>query len=141
MDLHTFEAEAKRRGNYYDNGPAAMAYWAKCWGLGYHSRLWAYKEYRLGDMLYRTGKVRLRHGSYTSTDYMIGGEHVARYRFFKTLETFAAPPLTADEQKHIDDETARQEAQDKAERIARMCRPRRRRKVAQEGPTLFDMAV
>ena len=145
MDLKTFEREAKRRGNYHDNRPVALGYWATCWGLGDHHEMWAYQEYRLGGLAYITGKVYSRHGSYTSTVYKIDGKYVSKRAFYAVLETFQAPEISADEQNYINAEKARQEARIKAqEEAARLKAYRRRfgthrrRPATQEGPGLFD---
>lgn len=101
MTLNQFKAEATRRGNYEDNTANAMKYWATCWGLGYHSQLWCYKKYTVGNMTYKAGPVRLRHGSYRSVSCYINGESVSEYRFKKALESFVAPVETADELERI----------------------------------------
>ncbi len=139
MDLKSFEKEAKRRGNYCDNRPAAREYWATCLSMGYPYESWAYQEYRLGDLAYITGKVFARHGSYTSTVYKIDGQYVSKRAFYAALETFRAPEISADEQNYIDAAKARQEARIKARLKA--CRRRfgayRRRAAAPTGPGLF----
>lgn len=111
MDLRQFKREAMRRGNFIDNKPAAMAYWATCWGLGYHDRLWAYKSYKVGNMCYQSGPVMLRHGHYTNTICTIDGEAVSEYRFKKALATFHAPELTPEERAYIDSQNAREAAE------------------------------
>ena len=116
MDLREFKREAMRRGHYYDNKPAAMAYWAKCWGLGYHSELWAYKSYQVGNFSYQSGPVALRHGKYTNTVCKINGEAVSEYQFRKALATFCAPDLTPDERAYIDHFT---EYVERARRLAK----------------------
>lgn len=138
MDLKTFEREAKRRGNYVDNRPAAREYLATCWGMGYRSKLWAYQDYFLGSLEYITGKVLLRHGSYTSTVYKIDGKYVSRRTFHAVLETFQTPEISAAEQNYIDAVKARQEARAKALEEARL-KASRRRPATQEGPVLFDV--
>ncbi len=119
MDLKAFKREAMRRGGFYDNGPAAGAYWAKTWGLGFHDLLWRYKSYKVGNMLYKSGPVVLRHGKYTNTVCYIDDQPVSEYRFKKALETYQAPPLTTDEQKYIDDQNARQAAAIEAAKVRR----------------------
>ena len=104
MTLQEFKSEAQRRGNYYDNSANAAEHWAKSWGLTYHSLLWYYKSYTIGNMTWKGGKVRLRHGSYKSVDCFIGDEQVSEYRFKKALESFEFPPLTDEERQYIEAE-------------------------------------
>lgn len=104
MTLQEFKREAQRRGNYYDNSANAAEHWAKSWGLTYHSLLWYYKSYTIGNMTWKGGKVRLRHGSYQSIDCFIGDKQVSEYRFKKALESFVLPPLTSEERQHIEAE-------------------------------------
>ena len=110
MTLLEFKREAQRRGNYYDNSTNAAAHWDKSWGLTYHSLLWYYKSYTIGNMTWKGGKVRLRHGSYQSVDCFIGDEQVSEYRFKKALESFVAPPLTDEEKRYIEAEQQRLDA-------------------------------
>lgn len=125
MDLRDFKREAMRRGHYHDNKPAALDYWAKCWGLGYHSQLWAYKSYQVGNLAYQSGPVLLRHGKYTHTVCTIGGEAVSEYRFRKVLATFRAPDLTPDECAYIDSQNERAAAE-----LARLKARQARRRTA-----------
>lgn len=110
MTLQEFKREAQRRGNYYDNSANAAAHWAKSWGLTYHSLLWYYKRYTIGNLTWKGGKVRLRHGSYQSVDCFIGDELVSEYRFKKALESFVTPPLTDEEKRYIEAEQQRLDA-------------------------------
>lgn len=111
MTLQEFKREAQRRGNYYDNSANAAEHWAKSWGLlTYHSLLWFYKRYTIGNMTWKGGKVRLRHGSYQSVNCFIGDEQVSEYRFKKALESFVLPPLTDEEKQHIEAEQQRLDA-------------------------------
>ena len=110
MTLQEFKREAQRRGNYYDNSANAAAHWAKSWGLTYHSLLWYYKSYTIGNMTWKGGRVRLRHGSCQSVDCFIGDEQVSEYRFKKALESFVFPPLTKEEEQHIEAEQQRLDA-------------------------------
>lgn len=123
MKLRDFQNEAQRRGHFYDNHASAAEHWAKSWGLTYHSLLWFYKEYEIGNMRWKGGQVRLRHGSYRSVSCYIGGEFVSEYRFKKALETFEFPPLTDDEQRYI----AERQKQSEMEIKAMKTRLRRRR--------------
>lgn len=110
MTLQEFKREAQRRGNYYDNSENAAAHWAKSWGLTYHSLLWYYKSYTIGNLTWKGGKVRLRHGSYQSVYCFIGDELVSEYRFKKALESFVTPPLTDEEKRYIEAEQQRLDA-------------------------------
>lgn len=125
MTLRDFQIEAQRRGHYYDNSASASEHWTKTWGLTYHSLLWFYKEYEVGNMKWKGGQVRLRHGSYRSVDCYIDGELVSEYRFKKALETFEFPPLTDDEQRYI---AERQKQIEEELRAMRARRFRRKRK-------------
>ena len=126
MTLLEFKSEAQRRGNYYDNSANASEYWVKSWGLTYHSLLWYYKSYTLGNLTWKGGKVRLRHGSYQSVDCFIGNEQVSEYRFKKALESFVAPPLTDEEKLYIE---AEQQHLDAIMRIKASRRKHRRQEV------------
>ena len=110
MTLQEFKREAQSRGNYYDNSANAAEHWAKSWGLTYHSLLWYYKSYTIGNMTWKGGKVRLRHGSYKSVDCFIGDEQVSEYRFKQALESFEFPPLTEEERQYIDAKSQRLDA-------------------------------
>lgn len=104
MTIQDFKQESTRRGNTYDNSSKASENWSRCWGLGYWWRdLWFYKEYRLGNMTYRTGRVRRRHYSYSVEERLIDGQTVDTRTFNKALKDFQAPVLSADERKHIAD--------------------------------------
>jgi hypothetical protein len=110
MTLQEFKCEAQRRENYYDNSANAAAHWAKSWGLTYHSLLWYYKRYTIGNLTWKGGKVRLRHGSYPRVECFIGNEQVSEYRFKKALEAFVTPPLTDEEKRYIEAEQQRLDA-------------------------------
>lgn len=102
MTIQEFKQEATRRGNTYDNSSKASENWSRCWGLGYWWRdLWFYKEYRLGNMTYRTGRVRRRHYSYSVEERLIDGQTVDTRHFNKALKDFQAPALSSDEQTYI----------------------------------------
>lgn len=124
MNLRDFQLEAQRRGHFFDNSASASDHWAKTWGLTYHSLLWFYKEYEIGNMRWKGGKVRLRHGSYRSVECFIDGECVSEYRFRNALETFEFPPLTDDEQQFIED---RQKQIEERIRVMKTQRIRHRR--------------
>ena len=97
MTLDNFKKEAAQRGNYYDNSQSAGMEWARSWGLTYWRLVWFYKEYKVGGMVYRSGRWQGRHGGRRITECEINGERVSEYRFKKTLETFVAPAPTAEE--------------------------------------------
>ena len=110
MTLNSFKYEAEKRGNFYDNSESASKAWAASWGLTWWRSVWWYKEYKVGNMTYRSGMYRGRHGGYRVTECEIDGERVSEYKFKKALEGFEAPAIT-------DEDTARlkayQEAQQK----------------------------
>lgn len=133
MDLKEFKCEAQRRGHFYDNSESASEHWAKTWGLTYHSLLWFYKDYKLGNMEWKGGKVRLRHGSYQSTECYIDGELVSEYRFKKALASFKVPELTKEEQAYIDNKEAELEAYLKTIRMrAKRTNSRKKKKTIEE---------
>ena len=140
MTLQEFKSEAERRGNCYDNSVNAAAHFAKSWGLTYHSLLWHYKRYTIGNMTWKGGKVRHRHGSYQSVDCFIGDEQVSEYRFKKALESFEFPPLTDEEQQYIE---AEQQPMDAIIREAKFKASRRkyRRREVDTRQLMFDFAV
>ena len=98
-------------------------------GSAYHSLLWYYKSYTIGNMTWKGGKVRLRHGSYQSVDCFIGDEQVSEYRFKKALESFEFPPLTEEERQYIDAESQRLDAIMREVRIKASRRKSRRQEV------------
>ena len=101
MNLHQFKYEAERRGNFYDNSEAAGRAWAASWGLTWWRRVWFYKEYKVGGMVYRSGMWRGRHGGYTVTECEIDGQQVSKYRFEKALATFEAPAITDNDRARL----------------------------------------
>ena len=129
MTLQEFKREAERRGNCYDNSANAAAHFAKSWGLTYHSLLWHYKRYTIGNMTWKGGKVRHRHGSYQSVDCFIGDEQVSEYRFKKALESFVFPPLTDEERQYIEAEQQRLDAVMREESMKERRRRHRRHEV------------
>ncbi len=142
MTLDQFKREAIHRGNFEDNTANAMKYWATCWGLGYHSMLWCYKKYTVGNLTYQAGPVRLRHGSYRSVSCYIGDEAVSEYRFKKALATFEAPAITPEEQQRIAKREQEMEASYQAylkrqqSRQARSAARRRSNRNSADWPTL-----
>ena len=140
MTLQEFKREAQIRGHYYDNSANAAANWAKSWGLTYHSLLWFYKSYTIGNMTWKGGKVRLRHGSYQSVDCFIGDEQVSEYRFKKALESFVFPPLTDEERQYIEAEQQRMDAIMREAKFKSSRRKHRRREVDSR-QLMFNFAV
>lgn len=102
MTLQAFKNEAARRGHTFDNSDNAAHAWSLSWGLTWWRNVWFYREYRLGNLTYRTGRVRTRHNSYTHTEYRINDAEVSQREFLTVLDTFQAPAITADEQSYID---------------------------------------
>lgn len=77
----------------HDNSETAAKNWSKGWGLGYSwFELWRYKEYTLGTLKYRTGKVVYRHGSESVTRFYINNESVSRKAFFKAANEIEFKP-------------------------------------------------
>lgn len=136
MRLQDFKREAQRRGHFFDNSANAAQAWARSWGLTYHSLLWAYKEYTIGDLRWKGGKVRLRHGSYDSVSCYINGEPVSEYRFKKALETFDLPELTAEEQAYIEAQEKALKEQMTTQAMRRKTSRRKRRTDDSNWPTL-----
>ena len=140
MTLQEFKSEAQRRGNYYDNSENAAVHFAKSWGLTYHSLLWYYKRYTIGNMTWKGGKVRLRHGSYQSVDCFIGDEQVSEYRFKKVLESFVFPPLTDEELQYIEAERQRMDAIMREAKF-KVSRRKHRRREVDTLQLMFNFAV
>lgn len=105
MKLHEFKSESARRSPIIDNSENASRVWLRSWGFGQYWRdLWFFKEYRLGNLVYRTGKVHRRHDSYTMTECSIDGNSVTEKEFVKYLNTFEAPELTIEEKRYIEEQ-------------------------------------
>lgn len=103
MTLQEFKSESARRSPIFDNSENAARVWSRSWGLGQYWRdLWFYKEYRLGGLVYRTGKVLRRHNGYKVVECSIDGNSATEKEFIKHLATFEAPAITEDEQNYID---------------------------------------
>lgn len=66
-----------------DNRESAMTEWSRTWGLSWWRSLWAYREYTLGHLVYRTGKVNTRHYGYQHTEFLINGNEVGKTAFIK----------------------------------------------------------
>lgn len=73
MRIAEFKKIAANIGMVKDNTENAQKAWAKSWGFEYWRDCWAYKEFTLLNMTYRTGLVYRRHGSYMYTEYSING--------------------------------------------------------------------
>lgn len=84
MRIAEFKKIAENIGAVYDNKDKAHNAWVKSWGFEYWRDCWAYKEFRVLNMTYRTGRVYRRHGSYTHTEYLINNEvvEVSTWRTF-----------------------------------------------------------
>ena len=103
MTLQEFKSESARRSPIFDNSENASRVWSRSWGFGQYWRdLWFFKEYRLGNLVYRTGKVHRRHDSYTMTECSIDGNSATEKEFIKHFSTFEAPELTDEEQNYIE---------------------------------------
>jgi len=127
MTLQDFQREARYRGNFRDNSDNAMAAWWKGWGLGsWWEDRWCFKEYKIGNITYKSGKVHMRHGSYTITLCYIGDEQVSEYKLKKFLLTFDYPKPTPEEQAYIDKQRS------ETEELLRRCREREVKRAARE---------
>ena len=105
MKLHEFKYESARRSPIIDNSENASRVWSRSWGFGQYWRdLWFFKEYRLGNLVYRTGKVHRRHDSYTMTECSIDGNSATEKEFIKYINTFEAPELTIEEKRYIEEQ-------------------------------------
>lgn len=67
----------------YDNRSVASKNWSKTWGMGWWMDLWHYKEYSIGCLKYRTGKVYFRHYSKNVTKFYVDDKEVSRAKFFE----------------------------------------------------------
>lgn len=138
MTLQEFKREAQRRGHFFDNSASASQAWARSWGLTFHSSLWFYKEYTLGNMRWKGGQIRLRHGSYRSVSCYINDEPVSEYRFNKALENFKAPVLTTEERAYIKQEQARRDAEFARIMARRKAHPNRTHPDIQQLQLIFE---
>ena len=77
MRIAEFKKIAVKNGEVYDNKEKALDAVAKSWVLAFWRDCWKYKEFRLLNMTYRTGRVIRRHYSYNYTEYLINGEVVS----------------------------------------------------------------
>lgn len=76
MRIAEFKKIAENIGTVYNNKEKAGDAVAKSWGLAYWRECWAYKEFRLLNMTYRTGRVYRRHESYMYSEYLISNKVV-----------------------------------------------------------------
>ena len=76
----------------HDNGPVASKNWSKTWGMGWWMDLWHYKEYSIGSLKYRTGKVYYRHRNENITKFYVGDEEISREKFFELAGTIEYRP-------------------------------------------------
>ena len=67
----------------HDNRSTASKNWSKTWGIGWWFDLWSYKEYSIGCLKYRTGKVYLRHHSESVTKFYVDDKEVSKAKFFE----------------------------------------------------------
>ena len=86
------ELKADARTIFYNNKEKAAKNWSKCWGLGWWFDLWQYKEYKLYNLMYRTGKAYFRHHSESIVAYYIDGKEVSRKEFLSILSTITHQP-------------------------------------------------
>ena len=76
----------------HDNRATASKNWSKTWGLGWWMDLWYYKEYSIGCLKYRTGKVYFRHYSKNVTKFYVDDKEVSRAKFFELANTIEYRP-------------------------------------------------
>ena len=76
----------------YDNRSVASKNWSKTWGMGWWMDLWHYKEYSIGCLKYRTGKVYFRYNSENVTKFYVGDKEVSRAKFFELANTIEYRP-------------------------------------------------
>lgn len=108
MTLQEFKSIAIHRGTFHDNHANAAKGWAKGWGFGFiWQERWFFKEYKVGNLLYKSGIVRGRWSGERVTHCFIGTDQVSEYKFKKALASFVAPAPTAEEQAYIDNEHAK----------------------------------
>ena len=76
----------------HDNRSTASKNWSETWGLGWWMDLWYYKEYSIGSLKYRSGKVCFRHHSENVTKFYVGDKEVSRAKFFELANTIEYRP-------------------------------------------------
>lgn len=91
--IQEFKQAAITNGHFYDNSSKAASNWSRTWGLTWWRDVWFYKEYRLGNLTYRTGKVCMRHRSYSNREYCIDNNPASEKEFLKALASILAPAV------------------------------------------------
>ena len=91
--IQEFKQAALTNGHFYDNSSKAASNWSCTWGLTWWRDVWFYKEYRLGNLTYRTGKVCMRHRSYSNREFCIDNNHASEKEFLKALASIHAPAV------------------------------------------------
>lgn len=86
------ELKNDNRTLFYDNAEKAAKEWSKCWGLGWWFDLWRYKEYKLNNLTYRTGKVYFRHHNESIRKFYIDGKEVTQKTFSAALSEIEYQP-------------------------------------------------
>lgn len=76
----------------HDNCSTASKNWSKTWGLGWWMDLWYYKEYSIGSLKYRSGKVCFRHHSENVTKFYVDDKEVSRKEFFELASSIEYIP-------------------------------------------------
>ncbi len=94
MTISDFKQVAKSRGGFYDNSHKAGENWARTWGLTWWRDVWFYKEFRLNNLVYRTGKVCMRHSSHSRTECIIDDREVTDKDFRRAIADIPVPALT-----------------------------------------------
>lgn len=91
--IQEFKQAVLTNGHFYDNSDKAAYNWSRTWGLTWWHDVWFYKEYSLGNLTYRTGKVCMRHRSYSNTEYCIDNKPTSAKDFLKALASIPAPAV------------------------------------------------
>lgn len=91
--IQEFKQVALTNGHFYDNSSKAASNWSRTWGLTWWRDVWFYKEYRLGNLTYRTGKVCMRHHSYSNREFCIDNNPASEKEFLKALASIPAPAV------------------------------------------------
>lgn len=90
MILNEFKNDA--RVETFDNTENAQKNWSKCWGLGYWEDLWRYKEYKIGTLKYRTGKVFKRHTNYSLKKFYYKDNEISEKEFKEKISLIEFKP-------------------------------------------------
>lgn len=80
------------RVNVYDNTATAQKNWAKSWGLSWWFDLWRYKEYKINNLMYRTGKVFTRHTNYSVTKFYLDNNEISKKEFMDKIKNLIFRP-------------------------------------------------